>query len=94
MRKNLFTESQAQMVVRIMPTESTTSAVKAMTCASMMVSISGSYWYRAIMPIPNTTRAMKAESSPNPTAMRRNGSRMKPHEAPTSFIVCIANRRA
>ena len=37
--------------------------------------------------------AINADTKPCNTALRKNGIRMKFHDAPTNFIVCMVKRR-
>ena len=94
MRRNLFTDSQLQNVVMMTPNTNTATAVISSTCGVMTFITSGSYLDNTHTPVPSTAMATMPARSPMPTALLRNGARMNPHEAPTSFIVWMLNLRA
>ena len=94
MRRNLLTEMFAQITVIMIPHSSTVAPVMAISRHVTMVRISGSYQYNAYMPKPKTTHASTAATIPIKTALKTNGLRMNPQEAPTSFMVWMEKRRA
>ena len=90
-RKNLFTESHEHKNVMSIPKAIIIIAVVTITFIFRTTAISGSLLYNRYIHIPSIIMAINADTKPCNTALRKNGIRMKFHDAPTSFIVCMVN---
>lgn len=66
MLRNLLTLRNVHISVMTTPNTTTMHPVMTITFQSMIVVMSGSYFVSAYMPMPRTTRAMNADSSPRP----------------------------
>ena len=94
MRKNLLTDIVEHIAVMKSPKNTTTPAVIANSSHVSTSIMPGSYIYSPYIAPPKAQHAMSAASKPRAIYLRTNGPLMNPHDAPTSFIVCMEKRRA